>query len=210
MFVELIESLRCPREHEESALVASATRTESRHIVEGTLGCPVCGAEFPITNGVARFAAPARRAHLEPPSAEMAMRLAAFLELTDARGFALLSGRWCSHADQIRRITETPLLLVNAPHDVVADVAGSIETRDAVPLAAGSARAAAIDDTLSASEVAAIVRAIRSQGRLVGPAGAAVPEGVVELVRDDHLWVGEKATAPGEVPRLVRLERSPR
>jgi hypothetical protein len=210
MFVELIESLRCPGLHEESALVASATHTDSRHIIEGTLGCPVCRAEFPIAGGVARFGDPARRASFETPSAEIAMRLAAFLDLTDARGFAILSGRWCSHADQIRRIAVTPLLLVNAPRGVVADVAGIIETRDTVPLAAGSARAAAIDDTLSAAEVDSLVRSIRNKGRLVGPVAAAVPTGVVELVRDDHVWVGEKSAPPEQAPRLVRLERSGR
>jgi uncharacterized protein YbaR (Trm112 family) len=210
MFVELIESLRCPQPHEESALVASATRTDSRHIVEGTLGCPVCGAEYPIARGIARFGEPARRASFEIPSAEIAMRLAAFLDLTDARGFAILSGRWCSHADQIRRIAETPLLLVNAPPDVVADVAGMIETRDALPLAAGSARAAAIDATLSAAEAEAVVRSLRSKGRLVGPAAAAVPADVVELVRDDQMWVGEKSAPPEQAPRLVSLARSGR
>jgi len=44
VFVELIEALRCPRPHEDAHLVASATRTEARHIVDGVLGCPVCGA----------------------------------------------------------------------------------------------------------------------------------------------------------------------
>ena len=210
MFVELIESLRCPHPHEESALVASALRTDARHIVEGTLGCPVCGVEFPIARGVARFGAPAQRASLETPSAEIAMRLAAVLDLTDARGFVVLTGRWCSHADQLRRIAETPLLLVNAPHDVVADVAGTIDVRDALPLAAGSARACAIDETLSVAEVGSLVRAIRSKGRLVGPASLAIPEGIVELARDEHVWVGERS-APAELaPRLVRLERSGR
>ena len=32
MFVELIESLRCPRDHEESPLIASSGRTVERHI----------------------------------------------------------------------------------------------------------------------------------------------------------------------------------
>ena len=59
MFVELIESLRCPRHLEGAAdaphLVASTTRSEARHIIDGVLGCPTCNAEFPIVNGVARF-----------------------------------------------------------------------------------------------------------------------------------------------------------
>ena len=210
MFVELIESLRCPRSHAETALVAAAARTESRHILEGTLGCPECGAEFSITGGVARFAEPSWHAQPETPSAEIAMRLAAFLDLTDARGFAALCGRWASHADQLRRIAETPLLLVNPPRGVVADVAGTIETRDAMPFAPAGVRAAAIDGLMTTAEVASLVGAVRSRGRLVGPAGTGIPDGVVELVRDDRMWVGEKTTAPEQAPRLVRLERSGR
>ena len=53
MFIELVDALRCPVPHEDSWLVASAERTESRHIVTGTLGCPVCRAQFPIRRGVA-------------------------------------------------------------------------------------------------------------------------------------------------------------
>ena len=207
MFVELIESLRCPHDHVETALVASAVRSEARHIVDGTLGCPECGAEFPIEAGIARFGQPSDTATLETPSAEVAMRLAAFLELTDARGFAILSGHWASHADQVRRIAGTPLVLVNAPHGVVADVAAVIETRDALPFAAGSARAAAIDDRMSPAGIVSLVRAIRGRGRLVATASTPLPDGVVELTRDDRMWVGEKTTAPDGAPRLVKLER---
>ena len=46
MFVEIIDLLRCPNAHAESWLVAAAARTVGRHIVEGTLGCPVCEAEM--------------------------------------------------------------------------------------------------------------------------------------------------------------------
>lgn len=210
MFVELIESLRCPRPHAETALVASAAHTEARHIIDGTLGCPHCGAEFPIEGGVARFAQPTHATPAETPSADVAMRLAAFLDLTDARGFALLWGRWAAHADQIRRIAETALVLVNAPRGVAADVAGVIETRDALPLAPGSARAATIAEDMTAAEVASVVRSIRDKGRLVGSATAAVPDGVAELARDEHMWVGEKTAAPGDAPRFVKLERSAR
>src|SRR5262245_13560594 len=98
MFVELIESLRCPRHLESGAdaphLVASATRSEARHIIDGVLGCPECGAEFPIVNGVVRFERAVRPTDDEQPSEDSAMRLAALLDLTDARWFALLCGRW--------------------------------------------------------------------------------------------------------------------
>src|SRR5881392_4231822 len=114
MFIELIESLRCPNAHEPSALVASVSRVLERHILDGTLGCPVCGAEFRIDNGIARFAEPLSRPGRVEPSDEAAMRLAAFLELTDGRGFALLCGAWAGHAERLRRLVETSVVFVNA------------------------------------------------------------------------------------------------
>ena len=210
MFVELIESLRCPRAHADSALVAAVSRSEQRYIVEGTLGCPVCGAQFPIANGIARFDDDVALPSADTPSAETAMRLAAFLELTDARGFVLLAGRWTVHADEVRRIAETPLVLVNAPKGIRADAAAMIEARDAVPLAPSSARSCALDSGMSPSLVTSLVRIVRAAGRILGPVALSVPAGVRELVRDDHVWVAEKTAAPDQAPRLLRLERPAR
>ena len=50
MFIELVDALRCPVAHAESWLVAAAIRMEARHIVDGTLGCPVCSAELLLLN----------------------------------------------------------------------------------------------------------------------------------------------------------------
>jgi uncharacterized protein YbaR (Trm112 family) len=204
VFVELIEALRCPRGHEETPLVAAATRTESRHIVEGTLGCPTCGAEFRIREGVAEFDPP-RFTAFELPDTEVATRLAAFLQLTDASGFALLSGRWCVHAELLRHVTDTPLVLVN--HSIAAPVrvaAAAIRSRT-IPFAESSARALAIDELSPAELVTSGVRAVTAGGRVLGPVTVAVPAGVTELVRDDRVWVGEKNAAPGKAPRVVTI-----
>ncbi|MEX2178194.1 MAG: Trm112 family protein [Gemmatimonadaceae bacterium] len=208
MFVELIESLCCPRDHEESPLVASASHTETRHIVHGTLGCPVCGAEFPIANGVARFGTPAPAAP-ELPSAEAAMRLAAFLELTDERGFALLCGRWGAHADQLRRLADTPLVLVNPPVGAeVLDIAAVLQVGNAMPIARGRARAAALDGRMAPDLARAIVECVRPGGRLVGSVSWPVPDGATELVRDDREWVAERAAASPPVSGPVSIKRS--
>lgn len=210
MFVELIESLRCPNEHEESPLIAQATKTENRRIQSGTLGCPVCHEEYPIRDWVAWFGQIPPLTGFEVPSQETAMRVAAFLELSDARGFALLCGRWGVHAELIALLTETPLVLVN--HSIAAPVqhaAGGIRGKT-IPFAAGSARALAIDETSTREIIASGVRAVRAGGRVIGPAKIAVPEGVTEIVRDETLWVGEKTAASpsGGTPRLVPLSRS--
>jgi uncharacterized protein YbaR (Trm112 family) len=208
VFVELIESLRCPRAHEESALIASASRTVDRHIVDGLLGCPVCDAEFPITDGVARFDTPPLVTAFEAPDPDVAMRLAAFLELTDARGFALLCGRWAVHAGLMRQMTDTPLVLVN--HSIAApvlEVAGAIRART-IPFVESSARALALDEVSTPDVVASGVRAVKPGGRVLGAATMAVPAGVSEVARDDRVWVGEKIAAPGAAPRLVSIKRS--
>ena len=73
MFVELIEALRCPRDHAESPLVVTASRTDARHIMDGWLGCPVCHAEFQIRNGEALFttdAMPVERVFRMAPGAD--------------------------------------------------------------------------------------------------------------------------------------------
>ena len=212
MFVELIEALRCPRAHEEAQLVASATRTESRHIVDGVLGCPVCGAEFTIRSGVARFGDPVRQAVHDEPDAETAMRLAAFLGLTEVRGFTLLCGRWATQADGIRRLADAHLVLVNPPPEVPPDIAsGVITTRDAMPFASGAAGAAALDDNASTDLVRATIRAVRGGGRVLGPVSLAVPGDVTELVRDERMWVAEKNAAPeSPAPRLVSIRKASR
>lgn len=204
MFVELLEHFRCPAPHEQSLLVVAATRSEQRHILDGVLGCPTCGAEYPIAGGVARFDR-GERPDAEPASVATAMRLAAFLELTDARGFAVLCGRWAAHARPLAELAETPLLLVNPPRGAdVSRAAAVIETGSALPLAPGAARAIALDPRLRLSGENA-VRCVRQGGRVLAPAAMELAAGLAEIARDALDWVAEKTAAPA--PRLVSLKR---
>lgn len=206
MFVELLESLRCPREHEAAPLVASATRTEHRHILEGVLGCPVCEAEFPIRDGVLRLGE-APRAAAEPASPEMAMRIAAFLELSDARGFALLCGSWGAQASALAQLTETPVVLVNPPEGI-RDGAAVIVTPDRLPFAPGSARGAALDSRQPRELVESALVAVRDGGRVMGPAVMPVPDHLTEIARDDRHWLAERVAASPPVSPLITLVRS--
>jgi len=197
MFIELVDALRCPEPHEESWLVAAATRMEARHIVDGTLGCPVCKAEYPIRDGVVDFRRGAQniRTSAAQPDADLAMRLAAMLDLADSQGFAVLLGAWGSQAAELSAIVETPLILVDPPEGVVGAPGISVLLSDGeLPLAAGSARAMAID-AAERARVASAVRATRPRGRVLAPADIALPDGVRELARDDSVWVGERESA---------------
>jgi hypothetical protein len=180
--------------------------------MDGTLGCPVCSAEFAIANGVVRFDTPRDATRPESPSAEIAMRLAAFLELTDARGFAILCGTWGAHAGALRGLSDTPLVLVNPPLPA-PDAAGVLETGDVVPVAAGSARALALDAGASAAFVSSALDALKAAGRVLGPASMLLPGGVTEIARDERVWVAEKtaaSAASNPTPRLIPLQRAPR
>ena len=199
MFIELVDTLRCLEPHEESWLVASSDRMVARHIVEGTLGCPVCRASYPIHDGVVDFrrgeGMPAPPA--SPASEEAATRLAALLGLSDAQGFAVLMGAWGTHALAMRSLVECPLVLVDPPADVEAAPGLSLlRTDGALPLAPGASRGIAIDSTdlsgVSAVRVASAVRATRARGRLVGHASLPLPAEVHELARDESVWVAER------------------
>jgi uncharacterized protein YbaR (Trm112 family) len=198
MFIELVDALRCPVPHEESWLVASAARMEARHIVDGLLGCPVCHSEYPVRNGVADF----RRGQRLPLSVEpdpflhgdasTAMRLAAFLGLSDASGFVVLLDEWGAQAAALRELVETPIMLVDPPAGREGEPGISVVLSDGIPpLAAGASRATAIGQS-GAERAAAAVRITRAAGRIVAPAPLPLPDGVREIARDATLWVGEK------------------
>lgn len=199
MFIELVDALRCPVAHEESWLVVAADRLVARHILEGTLGCPVCSAAYPIHEGVVDFTRGGHRLVAPPAagSAHDAERLAAFLGLDDALGFATLVGGWGAHALALRGLVECPLLLVDPPLDVDATPGLSIiRTAGPVPLAAASTRGIALDTPdlhgEHASAVTSAVRAVKTGGRVVGPASLPMPDGLRELARDAAVWVAER------------------
>lgn len=198
MFIELVDALRCPVTHEESWLVVAAVRMEARHIVRGTLGCPVCAAEYAIMDGIVdlrRHKAAPQHASLVPslPHADAgsAMRLAAMLGLTDAQGFAVLVGEWGRYAAELTAIVAAPLLLVDPPDHMAGFPGVSVILSDGLlPLATGGSRATALDGG-SAERVASAVRATRARGRIVAPISVSLPPSVRELVRDDVLVVAE-------------------
>ena len=204
MFIELVDALRCPRAHEDSWLVASARRMEARHIVSGTLGCPVCLAEYPIEQGVVDFRVapvdvPKNR---EAPSPDMAPRVAAMLDLADATGFAVLLGAWGAIADQLTSIVETPLILVDPPSGVIGAPGISVLRCDReIPLAAASARGVAID-AANTARASSAMRIARANGRVLAPLSVPVPIGVRELARDAQRWVGAREAIASPIVTL--------
>jgi uncharacterized protein YbaR (Trm112 family) len=208
MFVEIVDARRCPHPHEESWLVLAAKQTEDRHVVEGTLGCPVCHATFPIHDGIAELTESAVGGHTSglgtlPP----AEHLAAMLNLGDALGFVVLIGAWGARADELLELLDAPPLLLADPPEGVAMGHGlsGIRAGEKLPIATGAARAVAID-AVDSDRVADAARVTRVGGRLVAPAGARVPPEVRELARDDSVWVGERLPLPS-APVTLHVRR---
>jgi uncharacterized protein YbaR (Trm112 family) len=213
VFIELVDALRCPRQHEESWLVLAASRIEARHIREGALGCPVCRAEYPIRGGIVDLrvdptVAPAARAGQAAGAPRITDRvpaehLAAMLNLGDALGFAVLVGAWGRHAAALLELAHVPpLLLVDPPPDVeMLPGLSGVRADDVLPLAVGAARAVAADDD-APIRLESAAKATRAGGRLLGPAHAPVPDGVRALARDEHVWVGEREAPPSAFVRL--------
>jgi uncharacterized protein YbaR (Trm112 family) len=201
MFIELVESLRCPRPHEFTWLVASTLEMAGRDIRRGLLGCPSCSARYPIRDGVVDFqtrdgttpipdSTPLGNPAGDP---ELATRVAALFDLTSPGGFVVLAGDWAHAAPALVALVEgVEVVVLNT---TVALTSGSgislARTDGSIPIRPGAARAIALDKR-HAEHVDAAARALRQYGRLVAPVEADVPSGLEELARDGREWVATK------------------
>jgi uncharacterized protein YbaR (Trm112 family) len=209
MLIPLVDILRCVRPHEDTWLVASIDRAEDRDIVEGTLGCPSCLAEYPIHDGIVEFEEGVARPEFRQPSEPDVVRLAAALDLVDPRMTAVLHGSWGAYAPMIRGLSPVPLLLVNPPLGVASGDGVSIVLSATAPLAAASVNAAAVDPGASGAMIASLARAVRGGGRMVGPVAMALPDNMVEITRDHELWVA-RVDAAMTVSAPILPSRRPR
>jgi|SRR5688500_1850460 len=213
MFIELVESLRCPRPHEFTWLVASTLEMAGRDIRRGLLGCPSCSARYPIRDGVVDFqtrdgttpipdSTPLASAAGDP---EMAMRVAALFDLTSPGGFVVLAGDWAHAAPALLDVVEgVEVLVLNTTVALVSGNGISLARTDgSIPIRPGAARAIALDER-HAMHVGPAARALRQYGRLVAPVGAALPADLEELARDGRDWVATKRLETTEAVPLRR------
>ena len=215
MFIELVDSLRCLTPHEETWLVAAASRMDGRHIVEGMLGCPICRREYAIRGGTGWFTAEQPDGHgphltMDAAGADEAgaMRAAALLGLTEPGGIVVLGGSWTRYADSVAERGASHVVVLNAEaSDASPQEISSLVVDDRLPFGAGGLRGVAVDGALaSPAMVSSAVGLLRSRGRLVAPAEAAVPDGVALLARDDVNWVAER-TVVASPPIPLRSAR---
>jgi uncharacterized protein YbaR (Trm112 family) len=199
VLLPLVDVLRCPVPHADSWLVASCQRMAERDIVEGVLGCPTCRAQYPIVDGAVRFDPPepvGESGAAAPADDDTAERIAAFLDLTEPRGYAILSGAWAPYAPPVSVIAPTPIIVFNPPGAIVAQPGVSVVfCRRAVPFAGRSARGIAMDSP----DGPQLAEVVVPGGRLLAPVATPVPAIARELARDERLWVAEREAADAPV-----------
>lgn len=203
MFIELIDLLRCTRPHEESWLVAMFHEMRERDVIEGLLSCPVCDARYPITGGVAWFdLEPGAAAGTDVGVEADGMRAAAYLNLVEP-GVVLLEGEWGGASEAVAALDCTVITLNFAAGAGGAKVS-RIRANGTVPLAREC-----LDGIALASDEARLMesaaRAVKVGARMIAPAAAQLPVGMVELARDEKWWVGAReglnTSAPVQIAR---------
>ena len=212
MFIELIDLLRCINAHEDTWLVAWFRTVSNRFVLEASLGCPSCAAQYPIHEGIADFSAgvalpscEAERAAASHGREDLATRAGAYLDVTEPGATIALGGVWAYAAQELSEMAEVRVLALNAPAEVKESQAvGLLHVGSEIPVAPGSLFGVALDAWFPAKIVASAVRAVRPGGRIVGPAVISAPAELAVLAHDDTYWVAQKA------PDVVKLSRASR
>jgi hypothetical protein len=215
VFIEIVDTLRCPVAHEDSWLVARIDRLEGRHIITGSLGCPICKSRYSIEHGVVDMTGGARQPQtgetdafstMMAPHEDDVARAAALLNLSEPGGTVVLAGAAGKLADALEQLTSANFLLISPTDDVpLAPPRSVVRAAGTLPIASGVLKGL-LADAISASPtfLDAAQRALAPGGRLVAPAHAPVPVGVREIARDAREWVAVKTDAPSAIVPLQR------
>jgi uncharacterized protein YbaR (Trm112 family) len=190
MRVDLIELLRCPAPHESAPLVTVAHARDGDRLLEATLGCPVCGAEYAMREGIVYFVEVAPGATRAPDQAD-ALRLGALLGVGDAGARVGLCGALGAAASALEDLAEARCLVINGARAATPPLDQiQVDPARGVPVERATLTGLAVD-VGTASLLADATRVVRRGGRIVAPASAPVPEGCRELARDDREWVAD-------------------
>jgi hypothetical protein len=198
LFIELTDHLRCPRDHPEAYLVLLPDEVVARSVRSGRLGCPICGATFPVAEGVAELdpPPPAAGAAAAADAALAADAVHALLGLSGPGGSVALVG---GAAEAWRELSElnpgVALVAVNPPGGM-ADAAPvlSVVRAPLIPLKARSMRGVVLGGSLGADPpwVREAARVTLPGLRIVGRGPRPRAPDLELLASADEWWVAAR------------------
>lgn len=201
MHIELIDLLRCPKDHEETWLVAALTAIQDRFVIKAKLGCPVCGASYSISHGIAdlRVQPGDHSPKHAGANSDEAVRIAALLNLTRPGSVAVLEGDYAAFAQTVSDMTESRIIAIN-PNTPVEDseTVATVLCDAKIPLGTDTVIGVVCE---TSSVVQDLPRVLRNGGRALLPADAVIPAGLKEITRDDRNVLAESV---GEIVELRR------
>ena len=195
MFIELAEYLKCPADHEDAFLVLATGAMKGRAIRYGTLGCPVCHAEYLVVQQAVRFGprpdVGAATLPLPPPDA-----IQALIGLESPGGYVALVGSAAGLAHDLSGLVRgVHFICVNAPAGVEPSVTRSLlEATATIPLRGSVVRGVVLGQEYArAAWLAEGARVVLRGQRVVACAeGLTPPVGVTPLASGQGMWVGRK------------------
>jgi uncharacterized protein YbaR (Trm112 family) len=192
MFIELTDHLRCPVDHDERFLVLLPDRIEGRSVIEGQLGCPVCGRTFALSAGVFDTG-DAPDVDSATPGKLDAEALTALVGLSGPGGYLVLVGPAADHWQDVAALNPGVALVAVNPGPDMTDAPGiSVLRSGRIPLKSRSMRGAVLgrpyaDDPHWVREAA---RAVLPGLRIVGEGVEPLGETIELLASADGVWVG--------------------
>jgi uncharacterized protein YbaR (Trm112 family) len=199
VFIELTEHLKCPGAHEEQHLILVPDRMVGRTVLGGTVACPVCRREYPVTDGIVRFGAPPPAPPWRAMDAGLAEAVRALLSLSNPGGYVVLVGSACVLASSLATLMGgVHFVGVNPPAGVdVTPSLSLLEHGAAVPLRSAMARGVVLgEESATSSWLEDGARVLLGGLRLVVlRAETEAPPGITRLASGQGLWVGEKGRA---------------
>lgn len=193
MFIELTDHLRCPAAHDESFLVLLPDVVENRQVRSGTLGCPICNATYPITDGVVHFGAPAARQLVSPSAPPPVAGLAAFLGLSGPGGYVAMVGDVASLARElVAAVPGVHIAAIDPPPGTLGSDRVSVLEAPAIPVKARQLRGVILGNGFGAAPewIAEGVRTVLPGLRVVGAGAAPAREDLQVLAAAEGWWVG--------------------
>jgi len=197
VFIELTDHLRCIADHAESFLVLVPDEMEGRRVLRGTMGCPVCQAEYRIHAGIAEFGPVTPHGAAAPPGAPDATAIHAFLGIEGPGGYVGLLGGAARLGEELAALLPgVHLVAVNPPEAISPSVRLSVLRAQRLPLKGRAFRGMvvgmpqALDIEWQRSAIQAVLPGLRVTG--TGP----VPDesGFELLGEAAGWWVGRRST----------------